>query len=216
MPLSTATPEQLPDLATLRRLTKSIAMLDAIISPEWEDRYYSYNAKWGEGEEMASMRNGCGDDWFLLFDSHGAALKGFAHEFPLAGDVAFANHIQQVVPPEFASFLQEPAFGMDMASFCLWRRHVDRAWNVVAPVKGTVSADLDGSAELLGILDGHPETYQEWAEYYYERKFPLPAIRAIYSHQPLKEGLVTILNSTIALSDVAADALEIGYPIPFA
>jgi len=34
MSLSTATPERLPDIETLRRLTKSIAMLDAIIFPE--------------------------------------------------------------------------------------------------------------------------------------------------------------------------------------
>ena len=39
MPLSTATPERLPDIETLRRLTKSIAMLEAIICPEWEYRY---------------------------------------------------------------------------------------------------------------------------------------------------------------------------------
>jgi len=88
MILSTATPE-LPDIERLRRLAKSIAMLDAIISPEWEYRSYSYNSHWGQDEEMASMRNGCGDDWFLLFNSHGAALKGFAHEYPLAGDASF-------------------------------------------------------------------------------------------------------------------------------
>jgi hypothetical protein len=60
MSLSTATPESLPQIETLRRLTKSIAMLDAIICPEWEYRYYSYNSQWGDGEEMASTRNGCG------------------------------------------------------------------------------------------------------------------------------------------------------------
>src|SRR5436190_14373244 len=97
-------------------------MLDAIICPEWEYRYHSYNSKWAPGEEMASMRNGCGDDWFLLFDEFGAALKGFAHEYPLAGDAAFAARIQQDVPAGFASFLREPAFGMESASFCLWRR----------------------------------------------------------------------------------------------
>ena len=133
MPLSTATPERLPDIETLRRLTKSIAMLDAIICPEWEYRYYSYNSKWGENEEMASMRNGCGDDWFMLFDPHGAALKGFAHEYPLAGDVSFSARIQETVPAVFASFLREPAFSMDLASFCIWRRRADPTWSVVAP-----------------------------------------------------------------------------------
>jgi len=39
MSLSTATLEKLPDIETLRSLTKSIAMLDAIICREWDSRY---------------------------------------------------------------------------------------------------------------------------------------------------------------------------------
>ena len=34
----------LPDLQDFRRLTRSLAMLDAILSREWEDRYYSFDA----------------------------------------------------------------------------------------------------------------------------------------------------------------------------
>jgi len=55
-----------PDIPTFRRLTRSLAVLDAILSPAWEDRYYSFNAHWGPGELMASMRNGQGDQWFAL------------------------------------------------------------------------------------------------------------------------------------------------------
>ena len=212
MSLSTATPERLPDLEALRRLTKAIAMLDAIISPEWEYRYYSYNSKWGQGEEMASMRNGCGDDWFLLFDAHGAALKGFAHEYPLAGDLSFAARIQATVPTVFASFLHEPAFSLDTASFCLWRRRTDPAWSVVSPATGRVSPDEDGSAELLGILDGNPETYRLWAVDYYEREIPPAAVRAVYEHQVLSNRLLATFNPELALADIAKDAQEIGYP----
>ena len=57
-------------------------MLDAII-PEWEYRYYSFNAHWGPGEVLASMRNGSGDEYYLLFSSAGAILKRFAHEAPM-------------------------------------------------------------------------------------------------------------------------------------
>ena len=199
MSLSTATPERLPDIETLRRLTKSIAMLDAIICPDWELRYYSYNSQWGQGEEMASMRNGCGDDWFLLFDPHGVALKGFAHEYPLAGDASFATRIQQTVPPVFVSFLHEPAFSMELASFCIWRRRSDSAWRVVSPASGRVSTDEDGSAELLGILDGNSETYLSWAVDYYEREISPVAVRAIYEHQALSNDLVASLNPELAL-----------------
>ncbi len=69
----------LPDIESLKRLSQSLAMLDAIMAPEWEYRYYSFNAKWGEGEIKATMRDGSGDDYFILFNNHGAIIKGFAH-----------------------------------------------------------------------------------------------------------------------------------------
>jgi hypothetical protein len=46
-------------------------MLDAIMSPEWEWRYYSFDSRWGPGEEMASMRNGSGDAYSIVFSSAG-------------------------------------------------------------------------------------------------------------------------------------------------
>jgi hypothetical protein len=30
-----------------------MAMLDAVLSPEWEDRYYSCNVAWGDAEALA-------------------------------------------------------------------------------------------------------------------------------------------------------------------
>ncbi len=53
----------LPDVESLKRLSQSLAILDAIMSPDWEFRYYSFNSKWSEGEMMASMRDGSGDDY---------------------------------------------------------------------------------------------------------------------------------------------------------
>ena len=47
---------------------------------EWDYRWYSFNSKWVEGEQMASMRNGQGDGWFCGFGLPGAFLKGFDHE----------------------------------------------------------------------------------------------------------------------------------------
>ena len=213
MSVSTATPEKLPDIETLRRLTQSIATLDAIISPEWGYRYYSYNSKWGQNEAMASMRNGSGDDWFLLFDLQGAALKGFAHEYPLARDASFAARIQETVPPTFASFLHEAAFSMEKATFCIWRGHADPHWNIVSAINGRASPEKDGSAVMIGILDGNPETYRGFAKDYHEREIPLATIQAIYKHQALTEDLVSILNPECTLSDITNDVAVIGYPI---
>jgi hypothetical protein len=77
---STRALDDLPSIDDLIRLSKGLAMLDAILSPEWEYRYYSFDSKWRPGVLMASMRNGSGDGVFILFDKHGAAIKGFDHE----------------------------------------------------------------------------------------------------------------------------------------
>lgn len=72
--------DRLPDVRGFTRLTQSLAALDAVLSPDWEYRYYSFNAAWSDGEMMASMRDGCGDLWFAWISSVGVALHGLAHE----------------------------------------------------------------------------------------------------------------------------------------
>ena len=44
--LSTHDYAALPPAVDLQRLAQSLAVLDAINSPDWEYRYYSYNAAW--------------------------------------------------------------------------------------------------------------------------------------------------------------------------
>ncbi|HRH37645.1 MAG TPA: hypothetical protein PK760_04840, partial [Flavobacteriales bacterium] len=184
-----------------------------LISPEWEDRYYSYNASWSPGEEMASMRDGSGDEWFLLFAGYGAALKGYAHELPNAHSEAFSALIRQGMPKEFASFLNEPAFGMERATFCLWRRVTDEAWSAVHSEEGSLENGEDGSVQLLSILDGTPQTYLEWAEEYYEQEVDPGAVQAIYAHTPLNKDLVRRLNPDLSFSEAVGFAKEIGYPV---
>src|SRR5947209_13166831 len=70
----------LPSIDELKRLTQSLVMLDAIIEMDWESRYYSFNSKWDESEQLASMRNGQGNAWFCIFGAPGVFLKGFDHE----------------------------------------------------------------------------------------------------------------------------------------
>lgn len=198
-------PDLLPSIPLIRRFTQSLAMLDAILCPEWEYRYYSFNSKWGSGEEMASMRNGSGDDWFLLLGSVGAALKGFAHE--LADDPELAQNIQAQVSPDFASFLGEPAFSMQHATFCYWRKNSDLSWN---RVDSTLTDD--GSDDMLALLVSGPSAYKAWAESYYEVSVPLEAVEALFSHQPLNDSMIVALNPAADLSSVYLDAREIGYP----
>ena len=130
--VSTRTLATFPDIPTLRQLTRSLAMLDAIMSPEWESRYFSFDSHWGVGEEM---RNGQG-------------------------------------------------------------------------------ADENGSAPLLEIFDGRPETYRAFAADYSEVDLRLDAVASVYAHRPLTPGLIARLNAETSLDTLGEDIAEIGYPEP--
>lgn len=207
----------LPDIEGLRKLTQSLAILDAIISPEWEYRYYSFNSKWDESEMMASMRNGSGDEYFILFDSHGAIMKGFDHESAMspwsADEEKLWPGIFDDVPDEFQSFLSEPAFSIHETTFCIWRRYVDSSWQV-GTIEYPDEDDPDGSEWMLSILDARPPTYKEFAESYYEKSLNLDAIERIYKHEPLTNEIVAQLNDEITLESLTADMEQIAYPRP--
>jgi hypothetical protein len=189
-------------------------MLDAIISRNWDYRYYSFNAHWSEGERMGSMRNGQGDDFFALFNAAGCFLKGFGHESPMSPwsrrPKSIWPGILDSVPAEFATCLEEPAFNMEDTTFCIWRRYSDKSWRC-GVIDFPEGPDPDGSHYLLSRLDGEPESYQAWAEDYYERAVDLAAVRQVYAHKPLNEKLVRQLNPEVSLKELAEDSKEIGY-----
>lgn len=210
--ISTRDLAALPDIAGLRRLTRSLAMLDAIVCEDWESRYYSFNSHWAEGELMASMRNGSGDHWFALFTEAGAALHGLAHEAPMFRNAQPWPGIWESLPERLSGFRAEPAFDTANSTFCIWRLSQDRTWR-----RGDVEYvpghdDPDGSGALLAILDGQPETYRAWASAYYERELRLDAIAAVYRHTPLTGELVRALDPDATLERLRDDIDEIGYP----
>lgn len=206
-------PNRLSDIEDIRRRAKAIAMLDAIISPEWDYRYYSFNKNWGEGEEMASMRNGSGDEWFILFGEFGAAIKGLDHESEIAKDRLFPKEVQQQVPRTFSSFLEEPAFSMSHASFCYWRSPEDAAWHKVLHTDIALSEFSDGSSEFLELLVKDASSYHEYACAYFEVTVPLEAVEKIYSLAPLTPELVQSINPEVSMAVAVEFALEIGYPV---
>ncbi|MBJ2209755.1 hypothetical protein [Pseudomonas carnis] len=58
--------DNLPLIEEIKRIAQGLALIDAIIMPQWEHRYFSLNCNWdGQHEEMiASMRNGEGEGAF--------------------------------------------------------------------------------------------------------------------------------------------------------
>jgi hypothetical protein len=206
-------PNSLPDIAALRRRSQALALLDAIVCPEWDSRYYSFDANWGAGEMMGSMRNGSGDDWFVLFGPFGAAIKGLDHETSIAGDKVFMKEVQRQVPQSFSSFLTEPAFGMEWLSYCYWKGTENVGWQKVKHPDPALAICEDGSEDFLALLVKPASSYEEFAKWYYEIGIPIVAIESVYEHKPLTESLVRSLNSEVTIAYAKETAAEIGYPI---
>lgn len=214
--ISTRKLSLLPDVNGLQRTLQSMAMLDAVLCPEWQFRYYSFDAAWAVGERMGSMRNGSGDEFFALFSSAGCWLKGFAHESPMTSYRKTPPRpwpgVLDAIPAEFAACLCEPAFNVESVTFCIWRQYSDSAWQV-GPVRfPPEEPDPDGSEFLLSPLAGRPETYWTWAMDYYEQEIELPMVEHVYRHRPLTSDVVERLNSEVSLEDLSEDVGVIGYP----
>jgi hypothetical protein len=215
--ISTRDLTQLPPPADLQRLLQALAMLDAIMEEEWEYRYYSFNANWAEGEQLGSMRNGEGDDFFAVFDAAGCFLRGFDHESVMspwsAEPAGVWPGVLDQVPPQFQRAATEPAFHMEDTTFCIWFNAGDTVWSrgdIAFPLD---EVDPDGSEWMLALLDGNPDTYREFSEEYYEEALALDAIRRVYEHEPLSAELLSAFPSPRDLAGLIADAEEIGYPV---
>jgi hypothetical protein len=212
--ISTRDLSRLPNIASLKALMQSLAMLDAILADDWESRYYSFDARWSTTTAMASMRDGSGDELYALFMPWGAIIKGFAHESAMSpyskNPPAVWPGVLDTAPSVFAEFLNEPAFSPVDATFCIWRLEQDIDWQC-----GTIvypdEKDPDGSESLLEMLDGRPETYQAWAEYYYDHPVNVTVVKQIYAHQPLTKELVATLNPKASWRNLLKEAKAIGY-----
>lgn len=179
---------------------------------EWDGRYYSFNAAWAGGQRMASMRDGSGDEFFIVFEAGRAFIKGFAHERSDAIQRYSLEIAKAQVPEVFAACLEEPAFTPDYASFVLWHPGGEAGWSALElglPDAG----DPDGSADLLAILAGSPEQYVAFAAWYFESEVPLAAVERVYGNEPLSKALVQQLNPELALEEILEDLEEIGYPL---
>jgi hypothetical protein len=188
----------LPAPAELERICKGIATLDAIISADWESRYYSFNAAWNAKaeERMASMRNGTGDDWFIVFGKAGAFVKSFWHEHPRADvDAIYAG-----LPAALEAQRTEPAFATDEITYGGW---YDRAW--------TLRGNAKPLADELAILGGDPAAYRRYAADYFEVDVPLDAIAHVLAGKKLDAKLVARISDERTLAELRSDLAEIGY-----
>ncbi|MGW0966701.1 hypothetical protein [Streptomyces sp. NPDC002516] len=212
----------LPAIDILKNLCRSMAMAEVILNPDGE-RIHSFDARWSETEQAASMRNGSGDEYDIVFAPEGAYIRGFDHESPLS-----PYHHEDVpqpwpgvldsVPEVFRRHVDEPAFtdedGCPVVTVCLWRETDAPSWQTGRITFPEPHEDPDGSTWLFDLLlDPTPEAFQAFAEDYYEVSVDIEALRHIYDLRPLGQREIIALNPSAGAETVIAAAKEIGYPL---
>ncbi|HCE43352.1 MAG TPA: hypothetical protein DET40_07375 [Lentisphaeria bacterium] len=185
-------------IPNLKHKLKSLAIADAIVEPEWQYRYFSYNSKWAPNEEMASMRDGCGGSWFVLFLGERVGYKCIS---PGDGLIENYSKIRETIPIEYKSFIDEPSFFKDEAT-AVWILDKNQ-WIKFGKTEVREIIDLEA------IMKWEPENYKEWADGYFEKEIDLDALIQVFEHK-ITEEVVAALNKEISLDEIKADIEEIG------
>lgn len=199
-----------PPPEEVERRALALAVLDAVLSPEWEDRYFSFDRNWSADARMASARNGSGDEAFMLFSQGECIFKEFLHEVPQRLSVAevraSAGTADQMLLLE--EFLAEPAFSLQHLTEFGWYVPKARDW-VVMSSAGAVAED-----SLFRLLfQGDGPQYAAWASDLFERLVREEVVELVFQGVPLTPFLVQALNPEADWPSAHAEAAEMGYPV---
>ncbi len=203
-------------------------MLDAILSPEWEDRIYSYTADWGDGTAATEIRDGSGNDCFIVFTPpDGAFIKGLDHESPMApgpkpptGAVARSGRRRPrcLRRPGHRTGVRQP------------RRSTQRHLLHVAPTPRHRVASRGGRAlprprgsrrpptapgrcSACSPTPPPPRSRTEPSPRPTSKSTPDPvAVDHVFNLRPLTRGVVRRINPQATLEELGADITSANYP----
>jgi hypothetical protein len=206
--ISTKNPNLLPNIYSLQDICKAISVLDAIICPEWEFRYYSYNAKWDVGEHCFQMRNGSGDEMHILFLENGCVINGFAHEFESKDKIKLTANLDSI----FDEFMFGEPVNSIGTTFCIWTTYINKEqWQT-----GILDNFDDNSGQMLAIFDANPKTYHNWANEHFEINIPFEIVTKIYNGEAITKDIVLSINKEMSdWKRLKKDLNEIEYPYKF-
>ena len=186
-------------LLELIQKLQAIAVAEAILSPDWEYRYFSFDSKWSETEQMASMRDGSGTSWWIVFKDDLCAYKFIS---PNDGLIQDYSKLKKSLPSTYDWFINEPAFCIDEAtSIWFW---LDNAWQ-----KHGIGIPNNYCA-LNRVKSWSPSDYARWASEYYETNITTDSIANIFDGQ-INDSIIKLLNPEMSPELLRHDLIAIGY-----
>lgn len=206
----------LPTPETLYKTCQSLAMLDAILDPAGNFRYFGFDQYWDDQQAMAEMRDGNGSHYFIMLsnmkeDAQPYVVgKLFAKSLTQTADVPKINNIANNSPLQ--DFLDEDAFKHDEASLYFYQLANESVWSVTPAIE---------DIPFLGFLAHKEVAYIPWARDYYQPDFEPDSeitideqiVADIFAYKPLNKEMVQRLNPLVNIAQLVDDILDIGYPV---
>lgn len=209
---------KLPPINVLHDRSRALAMLDSIIGGD----FYDFDRSW-RGGEAASMRNGSGEEYNIVFTLDGAFIRGNYHDSPMhmINGGRLWPGLLNGLPEQFEWLVREPAFcyenGELEATFVLWRRLTDDQWRAGRGIDFSRAEeeedDPDGSWLLDILCDGTAQEYVQHAGEVYEKALAPAAVEYVLALNPLTDSAIRALNPALGLADLRDRAAELSYPV---
>ncbi|GAA1815103.1 hypothetical protein GCM10009682_40200 [Luedemannella flava] len=213
----------LPSIEVLRGRCRAIAVLERAM--DGIQPYHCYTRAWGD-DEAALMRDGCGDEWAVVFTGEGAFIRVFDHESAMSPycdeDRELWPGLLDGLPPEFVAQVEEPAFGDEeghfVATAVLWRLAGDDRWHAgqgieFPPSRGPYDEGPDGTYLLEILLDDIVDKYLRYVEEFYETSVDRNAAEHVVAGRPLTDAVIKVLNPNVDLARLREDVTAMGYPL---
>lgn len=223
----------LPDIKTLQKLCKSLAVLNLIYDGEGSFEYYNkneyYNKKSDIYETETFVMNTWGGNFYkIYFNNIGSVIIGFDHESnisPYGEDINIWPGIIEQLPKEFTYMTKEffdDEYNKYMITFCIWRKHTDTMWYIGDDIDFPESQDdepVDGSLSLIFYLDGNIDSFisevknyllieQEHFDFFFR-----DVVYDIYNFKPITKEYIKQINPQIDYDIFFEKVSKIGYPI---
>ncbi|MEV0645157.1 hypothetical protein AB0I28_07825 [Phytomonospora sp. NPDC050363] len=204
----------LPEPEALRSRLRAMAVLDAAFNPTYPRHLYW--PRWRPGVAMASMDNGGGDSYGVVFDPAGVLLFGFDHESEVSpwrdDDHEHWPGLLDGLPAALATYpadeelLFEDFF--DATAVAWWT--ADGGW-ACGPV--TFGDEDDGAGWLFGLATATdaPRAYADWAGGYFGRKVDPRNVAWAFAGEPMTRADVDDLGGD--WEKASAEAARMGYPV---
>lgn len=169
----------LPEPKQILFISQRLAFLDAIISPEWEYRYYSFNHSWDLNQQMASMRDGSGNEYFILFENNNCGIKVYNKQQNEECQ-KFITEQRETDNHFIRNFLNEPAFSIPYSTFLSFWESGQKRWKSYGNEKNM----------LLHIFSDPQKKYFDFSKEYYEKEIPMKLINKIFSSESMKSDVI--------------------------